>query len=324
MRSRTPLLLLVVAAIKPFFVAASDFPYEPITNLDESAYIGRWYQAYASKSVLYTFQLGGNCVTADYYTTDKARTVRVKNIVRPFGSIMEPGTFFGDIANSCLALTVNGFLTQSADVDGQGYVDIQRAPLPFGIGTPNINDVSYQAPGNYWIIALGPKENGQYQWAMVTDSSQVQLYILVRDVDEFEELYADEVLQLAKKWGFTSATNSPVKSNQENCGYEEVNEDEDDDDSKDSKDSKDRYLLPSDANLRQRRLFNQDGTLIVNGGPSASFTLNQIGADTSTTTQIYQLLPNPLDTGTEVTCTMACTSATSPKIYLRVCVLFSV
>lgn len=240
MRSLKSLLFLSVAATKLLVASSSGgssgkYPYEPISDIDEKAYLGRWYQTHASASVIWTFELGGNCVTADYFATDKPRTVRVENIVRPFGSMFAEGEggFFGDILNYCLTLVVNGFLTQSEEVDGNGYVKLQPGPLPLGIGTPNINDVMYIAPGNYWIIALGPKEgskdNEQYQWSMVTNAEQTQLYILARDVDEFEALYQRDVLQLAMEWGFTTPTNKPIKTNQADCGYKELDDEEEDD-----------------------------------------------------------------------------------------------
>lgn len=196
------------------------FPYEPISEVDSDAYIGRWFQAYGSASVIYTFELGGNCVTADYFATDKPRTIRVKNTVRPFGDFGGQGGFFGDILSFCGALVVNGFLSQSPNVDGQGYVELQPGPIPLGIGTPDINDVMYQSPGNYWIIDLGPIKDGQYRYSVVTNALQTQLYILVRDLEEFEAEYEKQVLRLVKSWGFTTPTNKPIKTNQENCGYE--------------------------------------------------------------------------------------------------------
>ncbi|CAB9498515.1 expressed unknown protein [Seminavis robusta] len=245
------LLLLLLAAFLPSALLAQDststaeqagdataggsgsLRYEPIASLDETAYLGTWKQAYASFTVIYTFELGGNCVTADYYATEKNRTVRVENKVRPFGDRgngyhrgyeedkpKDKEDYWEEIVNDCLTLTVNGWLTQSPDVDGQGYVELQPGPLPFGIGTPDIDDVMYMPPGNYWIMMLGPIRNGEYQYSVVTDGEpKSQLYILVRDVDEFEQRWKADVLWQVEKWGFTGFTNRPRKTNQEDCGY---------------------------------------------------------------------------------------------------------
>lgn len=91
-------------------------------------------------------------------------------------------------------------------------------------------------------------------------------------------------------------------------------------------------LFNSDGNQRslrqrQRRLFNEDGQLTINGGPSASFDLPAItGGMTSPQTQIYRLLADPVAVGDSVTCILECTdtSGGSPAIYLRVGVLYIV
>lgn len=231
MRSRGPLealLLLLLAVATPLLSSASKYPYEPIEDLDETAYVGLWYQAYASRSVIWTFELGGNCVTATYYATDKPRTIRVLNQVRPFGEL-GGDSWWGDILGYFLTLDVNGYLSQSDEVDGQGYVELQPGPIPFAIGTPDIDDVMYMEPGNYWVIMLGPERDGEYQYSVVTNADQTQLYILVRNVDEFEERWADRVLWQLKDWGFTTPTNEPVKTNQEDCNYKYKDKDHYDD-----------------------------------------------------------------------------------------------
>lgn len=228
-------LVLVLAAAQPLFSLAGKFPYEPIADIELSAYLGRWFQSYASNSVIWTFELGGNCVTADYFATDKDRTVRVLNTVRPFGDFDGHAGFFSDVLQYCLALPVNGFLSLSSNVDGQGSVTLQPGPIPFGIGTPDIEDVFYTDPGNYWVIELGPKEDGQYRYAVVTNAVQTQLYILVRDVKEFEERFEQKVLKRINSFGFVTPTNKPLKTNQEGCGYKGQNHMSGDNDARPSK-----------------------------------------------------------------------------------------
>merc|ERR1719443_2680795 len=93
----------VALAITPILfarsaVAQDDPMYGPLDDVDVNAYLGRWYQTYASFTVKYTFELGGNCVTADYVLADADgddTVVAVRNTVRPFGP--------------ALPIAVNGF-----------------------------------------------------------------------------------------------------------------------------------------------------------------------------------------------------------------------
>jgi hypothetical protein len=259
-RSLDRWMLLLFAAILPFFVVSQNVeeshssselksrPYVPIENVDEGAYIGVWFQAYASASVIYTFEVGGNCVTATYSLTSKDRTIQVLNEVRPFGGEgihrSEENWWDWDLLDDILTLKVRGYLSQSPTVDGQGYVELQPGPLPFCFGCPNIDDVMYQEPGNYWIMMLGPKRDGQYQYAVVTDGDpKVQLYVLVRNVAEFEATWKEEVLLQVHEWGFTGATNRPRQTNQENCGYDFYTDDDhvEDDKYNDDKYNDDKY-----------------------------------------------------------------------------------
>ena len=191
----------------------------PIENLDEEAYLGTWFQAYGSASVLYTFEFGGNCVTATYKKTADDDKIKVQNRVRPFAGSLDDDD--DGWLRDCSVLLVEGFAAQSNTTDGAFTVELQPGPLPFDIGVPDIDDVEFEDNGNYWILELGPIEYDQYQWAIVGNGKDMtQLYILVRNVEMFEELYEDEVLQKAKDYGFTTFTNRPRKSNQKDCGYE--------------------------------------------------------------------------------------------------------
>merc|ERR1711920_825072 len=59
-------------------------PVEPVDEVEVAAYLGRWYQTHASFNVKYTFELGGNCVTADYGASPFNDTITVRNTVRLF------------------------------------------------------------------------------------------------------------------------------------------------------------------------------------------------------------------------------------------------
>merc|ERR1711879_946230 len=100
-----------------------------------------------------------------------------------------------------------GYAAQQPDAPtaGRFYVDLKFfQPLP-----PTPDDAKYEVPGNYWIVALGPKVfytvlgREVYDWVVVTNNSdQEQLYILTRDFEKFESEYDAEVLKLVANMGF--------------------------------------------------------------------------------------------------------------------------
>ena len=77
-------------------------------------------------------------------------------------------------------------------------------------------------------MELGPKRDYvvdgeivlQYAWSMVTDSRGLSLFILCRDVAEFEAEFEDEVITHLLEIGFTTPINRPVKSyHGDDCAY---------------------------------------------------------------------------------------------------------
>jgi lipocalin len=73
----------------------------------------------------------------------------------------------------------------------------------------------------YWVLQLGPATyNGDYyQWAIVSDPTQLTLWVLARDPVEYMSKYDSEVQPLLKKLGFTGALNHPVEVTQKGCTY---------------------------------------------------------------------------------------------------------
>ena len=59
-------------------------------------------------------------------------------------------------------------------VDGE--FDVSLGPP----GHPPAAPGRYQRT-NYLVAGLGPVEQGQYQWAVVTDPHQISLYVLARN-----------------------------------------------------------------------------------------------------------------------------------------------
>ena len=62
--------------------------------------------------------------------------------------------------------------------------------------------------------------DGKYDWAVVSDEKPETLYVLTRDLAQFDR-YEAEVLQLNEGLGFTSKSLRPRKTYQENCNYSE-------------------------------------------------------------------------------------------------------
>lgn len=105
---------------------------------------------YANALVKYTFELGGTCVTADYGKIEDGISVRnAQNMWRPNGTIS----------------TIEGrAFAPNASEPGKLQVEFDSVPFP----------------GSYWIVKLGPVEDGRYQYSVVTDRFGFTLFILVR------------------------------------------------------------------------------------------------------------------------------------------------
>ena len=164
-------------------------------------------QTYASATVKFTFELGGNCVTADYAATSAPGVVSVLNTVRLFPNLAYwfPRIFTG--------VKINGFAAQSPDT--AGALSVALGPLVGGAADQRFSD-----PGNYWIVKLGAVVDGKYDYAIVSEGSMSQLYVLVRNVERFRANDETEVLGWLEEQGFTSPLSKPLPTNQDGCNYE--------------------------------------------------------------------------------------------------------
>lgn len=97
---------------------------------------------FASLSVKYTFELGGNCVTADYERTTVPRMISVVNRCKPPYILSALGR-------------VEGIAMQSPDYPGAFSVSF---------GKMDATALRFSTPGNYWIIKLGPIVDGAPMW----------------------------------------------------------------------------------------------------------------------------------------------------------------
>jgi len=165
-----------------------------VDPLNATAYLGRWYQVAGNWFVLDTFSNNTVCPTATYTlnSTSPVLKVNVWNWERQY-SVTGPVKQIYGYATQPNATTYPGRL--SVTLDGAGV----------------------DAP--YWIYNTSAIENGEYQWAIVSDYFKLTLFILVRDVEAWETKYETEVLELAAKRGFTGH-NSPIKIVQSpQCNY---------------------------------------------------------------------------------------------------------
>ncbi len=90
---------------------------------------------------------------------------------------------------------------------------------------PSAPPTSLAAPppaAPYWVFGLGPAtygNDGQYQWALVSDSLNLSLFVLARNVTDYFANYDAGVQATLKATGFTNFLNSPIMTVQANCTY---------------------------------------------------------------------------------------------------------
>jgi len=170
---------------------AQDWPVT-VPSLNVTQYLGLWYNVFADLLVISTFQNNSFCATATYGPVDPVTGhIGVLNFERLYST-------------DGPAKSITGYAFQpNPQNPGQLSVFLD------GAGT-------FDAP--YWILALGPVVNDQYQYAIVSDEFRLTLFILCRNVTDFQMNYQDEVLNLAQSLGFENL-NGPIPIEQNNCTY---------------------------------------------------------------------------------------------------------
>ena len=87
--------------------------------------------------------------------------------------------------------------------------------------SPDFNPPPFPAP--YWVVGLGPMNaanDNKYDWAIVSDDNMLSLFVLARDVAQFNVEYNAEVQATLKTLGFTKITNKPIPTTQTpDCNY---------------------------------------------------------------------------------------------------------
>jgi len=141
-----------------------------VNQLDIENYVGHWIQVYQAPTNV-IFQGYGTCITADYGVLDN-------------GNI--------NVVNTQLNKD-----NQIEQINGYGYYKNVSEP---GKLTVHLVGVPVDAP--YWIIKLGEIKNNQYQYSIITSPSGISLWVLVRDISTFFELYNSEVIDFLSEYNF--------------------------------------------------------------------------------------------------------------------------
>lgn len=153
--------------------------------VDISKYTGRWFQVYANPFSFYITENAGTCITADYSSIDSS-SISILNSELVNG---KPKTIraVGTIIN----LEEPGKLT----------VKFENVPIN----------------GSYWVYELGPVENGQYQYSIVSDDFKSSLFVLARNVEVFRATYDSKLRDTLRSLGFKES--SLIPTNQTDCSY---------------------------------------------------------------------------------------------------------
>lgn len=210
------LLLILIFELLLNSISSFTVPPQTVKELNVTAYLGRWYQMYASIIPNQTFERNGFCVTADY--------------VDPV--IDTDGEIFFTVINSQTVGSPNGTVSQAIGIASNENFNVDpgkfrvsfttsamssaKSVLPFSLFSPFSKSFSPQ--GFYWIIDVGDIDTSttnqlqQYPWAIVSTPFQLLLFVLARDVDEFRSKYEEKVLDRVADLGFTSFFNKPLET----------------------------------------------------------------------------------------------------------------
>jgi lipocalin len=163
--------------------------FTPVPIVNQTAYLGLWYQTYSDGFVQATFENSSFCVTAEYGLYPNG-TISVLNRERQFSVDGPEREIFGWAAHD-----------NSSSIEGELTVHLQTTNFP--------------AP--YWIYSLGPIENDQYQYSVVSDPLLLTLFVLARNLTDFADRFQADILANLTATGFTGFLNTPIPTAQEGC-----------------------------------------------------------------------------------------------------------
>ena len=167
-------------------LALSNGEYSPVPTLKIDQYLGRWYQVYKDLPDDF-FEGKATCAIADYSMKNETTINVVNSQTNRNGKLQQ----------------IEGIAYYEDDNTG-GELTVQLADLP-------------TAP--YWVIELGPVEDNQYQYSIVSDNKKLDLFVLTRNTTKFYQEYNDIVLDKLDDLGFNNIINKPIEMNQSECQY---------------------------------------------------------------------------------------------------------
>jgi len=153
---------------------------DPVSYLNINNYLGHWITIYQAPTNL-IFQGYGSCITADYGLLENGNINVINTQINEHKEIEQ--------------------------INGYGYYKNISEP---GKLTVHLEGVPVDSP--YWIIKLGEVINNQYQYSIITTPSGISLWVLVRDIDTYLNLYDDEVTDFLNQYNFKY-----IKVVQNNC-----------------------------------------------------------------------------------------------------------
>jgi lipocalin len=167
----------------------------PVSELNQTQYLGRWYQAYSDAFVDLTFENSSYCVTADY-------------ALNPNGTI--------SVLNRERQYNISGPERRIL-----GWAD---TPDPSKPGELSVHLQTTNFPAPYYVYELGPPtfEGNKYQYAVVSDPFELTLFVLARNLTTFQETWSAGVLERLNSSGFVELWNTPIQTVQEGCTYWEA------------------------------------------------------------------------------------------------------
>jgi lipocalin len=143
---------------------------DTINELNIDSYLGHWFQVYGAPTNT-IFQGYGSCITADYGLLDNGYI----NVV-------------------------NSQLNKNKEIEIiNGYAYYKNISEP-GQLTVHLDGVPVDSP--YWIVKLGEMVDNQYQYSIITTPSGISLWVLTRDIERFNQFYAEEVEVFLKEYKF--------------------------------------------------------------------------------------------------------------------------
>lgn len=157
-----------------FYIATSKTLPSTVDELSIDSYLGHWFQVYGAPTNT-IFQGYGTCITADYGLLDN-----------------------GQVS------VLNSQLDENKQIEKiNGYAYYKNISEP-GQLTVHLDGVPVDSP--YWVVKLGEIVDNQYQYSIITTPSGISLWVLTRDIEKFNELYAEEVKSFLNDYNFKYTT----------------------------------------------------------------------------------------------------------------------